>query len=752
MTIKSAKWFDDSVYMKNKLMQMQEKDPTYTLSKVYSDFEAAGFKGEEGHYRHFLKYGNRASENISPNDFFNTEEYYRYKAKQYYNLSSVNEVTQQQSDFIKKAISNAGMSAWTHYTKYGTAEGINPSSQFNTSAYMDAKLNALNNNQHQYTVHTLTQAFKNAGLSALAHAFQYGVDNLHQKIGEVICWADALHKKIILQFTDEDISKIDISSLSIVGELSNHGINTVQTCKISESNFDHIYTLQLNTLQTSNDYISIYNNNIHNYLDMYLYDEKGVICCVSNSLRNEQDFLLNTLSPGKYYLRIIGDDVRIDNNYYNVKYFIDSSSANDHPLSYKPVIKGLPEHILLNAQQIANISVGNIDIFFPKTTINFNDQEENLKLKLTSYDNSVLFNSKKYNLDHENSAEFTGTYEELSDILQNINIDFTANTLSNAANKYYKPYDRIATFSISVTTLNNISESSTVYINKSPYTSSTFIDDNFDSNHYVYYVNNIENAAYSTFSKAKNGSLYYSSDSIFDAEKDGSTHESEMCWAASASNLLAYTGWGIDSDKENAEDLIFDEFSRNWEGIQGSNTNLGIKWYFDRRYFKFYDHSWDQPLVNSGNYLNTSPSKFVYTYTIDKVGGLDLMNIMTNFLYNGYGTSLHIRNDIIKNNSHIITCWGFSYDSSLDPLNKNLYTGIFFTDSDDNKNDSNPDDVLHYYPLIWMNDKDTYFIKNYGNSHYYIDAAFFLQPHNSYNNKNIGAPRGRMSHVVATTS
>lgn len=201
MAIVKAKWYDDELYMKNKLAQMQLTHPEYTQEQVYADFDKAGFTGEEGHFRHFLKYGNSRGENISPNKYFNAEEYYRYKAQDYYQVKELDDVTQAQVTAMKDAIHKAGMSAWTHYIRYGTAEGINASSKFDTKAYMQDKLRAMqeadirDSDGNVYTMETLNAAFRKAGLNALEHAIQYGRSTGDYVQGEVVFWEDTAHTK-----------------------------------------------------------------------------------------------------------------------------------------------------------------------------------------------------------------------------------------------------------------------------------------------------------------------------------------------------------------------------------------------------------------------------------------------------------------------------------------------------------------------------------------------------------------------------
>lgn len=58
------KWFDPTVYMQNKLAQMQATDPAYTMSDLVAAFADAGFVGEEGYFQHFLQFG--AAEEVPP--------------------------------------------------------------------------------------------------------------------------------------------------------------------------------------------------------------------------------------------------------------------------------------------------------------------------------------------------------------------------------------------------------------------------------------------------------------------------------------------------------------------------------------------------------------------------------------------------------------------------------------------------------------------------------------------------------------
>ncbi|MBQ9453694.1 MAG: hypothetical protein IJU65_10470, partial [Desulfovibrio sp.] len=131
------KWFDYSTYMANKRAQLNAADPSanWTAEQVADAFEQAGFKGVDGAQQHFEQYGHTAEENLSPNANFIPSQYYIFKAADYFD-KAVADVTEEQAAYIQAAIKDAGMSAWDHYTQYGTKEGINPSNNFDTQKYL----------------------------------------------------------------------------------------------------------------------------------------------------------------------------------------------------------------------------------------------------------------------------------------------------------------------------------------------------------------------------------------------------------------------------------------------------------------------------------------------------------------------------------------------------------------------------------------------------------------------------------------
>ncbi|MBM6835425.1 hypothetical protein [Desulfovibrio piger] len=177
----TPKWFDANVYMQNKLAQLkaQEPDANWSWDNLYDAFRDAGFVGEEGQYEHFVKFG--AAEEVAPNAYFDADEYYAAKAKQYYEEELKQEFTgsEEQIANVKNLIKTAGMNAWTHYQQFGSAEGVNPSNAFDASDYCAAKAKAMNAagqkdpDGNDWTAESIAKAIDDAGMSVLEHYMTY---------------------------------------------------------------------------------------------------------------------------------------------------------------------------------------------------------------------------------------------------------------------------------------------------------------------------------------------------------------------------------------------------------------------------------------------------------------------------------------------------------------------------------------------------------------------------------------------------
>ena len=177
-----------------------------------------------------------------------------------------------------------------------------------------------------------------------------------------------------------------------------------------------------------------------------------------------------------------------------------------------------------------------------------------------------------------------------------------------------------------------------------------------------------------------------------DADKTNlETADDLMCWAASASNILEWTGLGNVMGFTNT-DQMFAYFQDHWTD-RGGLMEYGWDWWFSGTYngpvvgglelTGSSDPVWSQPDVAGGNFY---PSLNFSDYFHETWGSPATLSAVDQYLQSGYGTTLAVYSSA---RGHSLTVWGLQYDID-DPA---YYTGIYVTDSDDRTN------VLRYYEV-----------------------------------------------------
>lgn len=154
-----------------------------------------------------------------------------------------------------------------------------------------------------------------------------------------------------------------------------------------------------------------------------------------------------------------------------------------------------------------------------------------------------------------------------------------------------------------------------------------------------------------------------------DADKTSQIDEDDkMCWAAAASNILEWTGWG---NVVGDTDQIFEYFQDKWSNA-GGLSYYGWQWWFTGDNYHQGDTGWAQETENGGGFWSSEYDfdNFIAFTSNDEYA----MNWAAFFLENGYGTVLSLTNDI-TDAKHAITLWGYGVDDS------NIWIEI--TDSDD---------------------------------------------------------------------
>lgn len=155
------------------------------------------------------------------------------------------------------------------------------------------------------------------------------------------------------------------------------------------------------------------------------------------------------------------------------------------------------------------------------------------------------------------------------------------------------------------------------------------------------------------------------------------TDDTQLCWAASSANLLAYTGWG-GAPNLSAGTQIFSYYKDHWNDAPG-NPYYGLEWWFDGINRTQGTPGWAQLTDNThpgfysygdyiSNFLYTNLGSNFETTLSDYVGGKSALgdmgvSVMIGW-YNAYGQRL---------SGHLLTLWGI--DTATDTL--------FVTDSDD---------------------------------------------------------------------
>ena len=190
---------------------------------------------------------------------------------------------------------------------------------------------------------------------------------------------------------------------------------------------------------------------------------------------------------------------------------------------------------------------------------------------------------------------------------------------------------------------------------------------------------------------------------FIDAEKTWADDGDEnLCWAASTSNLLTYTGWAAQAGFASADD-VFEAFISAFDD-NGGNVEFATGWFLDG----VAAPGGAQPTAGTGRYLpQYNYSDVVETFDVYN-GITEHMDTVYDRLKSGYGVSLSL--DIYGNQgyegAHAVTCWGFVTDIRYPKTSNQFCKNVFITDSDSDqywvqggKDRRDADDVMSLYAL-----------------------------------------------------
>lgn len=219
-----------------------------------------------------------------------------------------------------------------------------------------------------------------------------------------------------------------------------------------------------------------------------------------------------------------------------------------------------------------------------------------------------------------------------------------------------------------------------------------------------------------------------------------------MCWAASVSNVLAWTGWGYPSSGSfQGADDIFQYYADHFRNRAG-DANKAMKWWFDGvdpRMFASLEAPGGGYWAPDYNFDNYSRS---WDVSDEHLG----MQVLSDWLQSGYGIALTLHNDDYGT-GHAITLWGYEYHTGTD--GSAIYDGIFITDSNDNQ------DALLYLPLElrsgrpgWMEYEHYYLTWSYyGSDSWYLSGACGLSEAPFTHSQSVPEPRASFLLLLGVT-
>lgn len=243
--------------------------------------------------------------------------------------------------------------------------------------------------------------------------------------------------------------------------------------------------------------------------------------------------------------------------------------------------------------------------------------------------------------------------------------------------------------------------------------------------------------------KLQNSEFSMESLDFIDAEKTSAPESNNdlLCWAATSSNMLHYSGWGakassLNEKDFNSNDSILDVYAKEFTD-QASACEYGLQWFFNSIY----------PVQNSDGWAHVKnygkSGGFLKNYFFGNFSGL--INIENNHknITEGFdaltsgsaiGISLGWVDDSgIRGGGHAITLWGYIVDNNYDKTDLNYVKALIISDSDSDIKENpnrrlapNKLTVLNMTPYN-LNNYDTWSFDGYGGV---LENFFFLNPYN----------------------
>ncbi len=201
-----------------------------------------------------------------------------------------------------------------------------------------------------------------------------------------------------------------------------------------------------------------------------------------------------------------------------------------------------------------------------------------------------------------------------------------------------------------------------------------------------------------------------------DAEKSPTNTEDDLlCWAATASNVLEYTGWGSVGGMTGTDEF-FAYYIDHWTDV-GGMMDYAWEWWFDGTNNSQGLSGWSQVDNPGGGFY---PDCDFWSYYHEQWTPARALTAIDQYLRMGCGVGLAL----YGGGAHAISCWGYNYD----PTSPSTYYGIWVSDSDDDKYYTSPPDRLRYYDVEFSSTYNRWHIKDfYGSNNWYIGGVEGLE-------------------------
>ncbi|MDR2014889.1 MAG: PEP-CTERM sorting domain-containing protein [Azoarcus sp.] len=151
----------------------------------------------------------------------------------------------------------------------------------------------------------------------------------------------------------------------------------------------------------------------------------------------------------------------------------------------------------------------------------------------------------------------------------------------------------------------------------------------------------------------------------YDAEKTG-VGDTNLCWAAAAANMLAYTGWGNVNGFKTEDDIF--SYYRNSFTDMGGDPDFALEWFAKGSYTPIGWNEWAQPTTaDAGNFWPNANISFGYIEYSD----WSSKDLLLPYLQDGYAVALTIGlydEDGERTGGHAVTVWGATYDNNYGKL------------------------------------------------------------------------------------